>query len=273
MTGTVTVRVTTPKFRYTLVLERNITVIKDEGATGKSCLCTLITDWTEKQRNKEPTAIGIQVDHNARPITMTSTQWDTWHMVAHPSASILFIDEEAAFIHEQSFHEYLLNTDDYVVIMSHDLSRLRGLTFSVDSIKSLSGDTNKELVPWQPYRKEGFASAKYLKRDGCLYGLGDVLLPYKPQWLITEDSKTGYQFFSFVAGDACIPSGGFNGKGNPQGGKEALARTVNRLAVQHKTEKILGIADGAAYGGELDNIWLSTTLYPNARYYLYESFE
>ena len=89
--------------------------------------------------------------------------------------------------------------------------------------------------------------------------------------LVIEDSNTGYQFFSTLAGSDCVPSGGFV-NGTPRGGK---SRVVNMMHKQCSLtiRPVVAIADGAAYGGEWEYIVLNSMLTSNSYFYLYESFE
>lgn len=82
--------------------------------------------------------------------------------------------------------------------------------------------------------------------------------------MITEDSNSGYEFFSKLAGQKKIPCISANGKSN------VISRLNSR---ENKEETCLIIADGAAFGSEIRDV--SEYLNTNERVFLYapESFE
>lgn len=146
MTGTVRLEVTTPKIRYNLDLERNITVIKDKGATGKSYLCYLLSLWEEDIANNRASDVGVKLNCGAVPVVMTAVRWNDWQVKPHDNhPHILFVDEDTEIL-TFDFMKYLGESGDYCVIMSRDHVRLRNLTFSVNSVKALSGTMVKTLV-------------------------------------------------------------------------------------------------------------------------------
>lgn len=76
--------------------------------------------------------------------------------------------------------------------------------------------------------------------------------------IITEDSKAGFQFFKAL-GKECIPAGG---KSN-----------VSACMMKENEAITLVIADGAAFGPEVEEVLALSKRYPNYSLYLPESFE
>lgn len=64
-----------------------------------------------------------------------------------------------------------------------------------------------------------------------------------PKLVITEDSNSGYQFFDYVCRENHLQCETMNGKFN-----------IFHYLREHKNEKILVIADGAAFGSEIDRV-------------------
>ena len=64
-----------------------------------------------------------------------------------------------------------------------------------------------------------------------------------PDIVITEDSNSGYQFFSRVCEENDLDCESMNGKSN-----------VFHYLNIHRDQKILVIADGAAFGSEIDRV-------------------
>ena len=81
--------------------------------------------------------------------------------------------------------------------------------------------------------------------------------------MITEDSNSGFQFFYSVC-----EKGGRTACISAQGKSNIFAVIVN-----HLDEKILVIADGAAFGSEMEKMMWIMKEYPDVVLYLPESFE
>lgn len=84
----------------------------------------------------------------------------------------------------------------------------------------------------------------------------------EPELLLTEDSNSGYQFFDYICKENNMQCIAANGKSN----------LFHYLKI-HKIEKVLAIADGAAFGSEIDKVLKLLTDMPNVTLYLPESFE
>ena len=84
----------------------------------------------------------------------------------------------------------------------------------------------------------------------------------KPEKILTEDSNSGYQFFEAVCSEHQMRCDTANGKSN-----------VFSYLKAHKDEKILVIADGAAFGPEMDRVLQLVQTRENLVLYLPESFE
>ena len=80
--------------------------------------------------------------------------------------------------------------------------------------------------------------------------------------VITEDSNSGYQFFNHVCRENHLRCETMNGKSN-----------VFHYLREHKSERMLIIADGAAFGSEIDRVLRLIEGYENVALYLPESFE
>ena len=83
----------------------------------------------------------------------------------------------------------------------------------------------------------------------------------KPDLLIVEDSKSGYEFFSHVCTKFSIKCESADGKSN-----------IYKKLLNSAEDNILIIADGAAFGSEIENI-LEIKHIKNLGIYLPESFE
>ena len=268
MTGTIKVQFSARNVTYALELKRNITIIKDEGATGKSILCKLIGDWIRLHTTPEGRYFSYSATHNMEPrlLTLETIRDRGYELWKEPQ--IVFVDEDWHVAETREFASVVANSPHYFVIISRDLKHLQGLTFSVDSIVSLTGIRYKTLIPWV---NSPTGKAKNIKRIGNLFSLDSRSKRITPDKIVIEDSNTGYQFFSHIAGSDCIPSGGIIND-VPQGGKSKI---VNMMSKQCKStvKPVIAIADGAAFGAEFEFAVLNSLFTDNAYYYLYESFE
>ena len=130
----------------------------------------------------------------------------------------------------------------------------------------------REALPALPYSVEEIygirTSGKYgtLKQSYHefyrLYGVDTYKNVVKPELVITEDSNSGYQFFSQVCKENQLKYESMDGKSN-----------VFHYLNMHKNKKILVIADGAAFGLEIDKVLQLIYGRKNVAIYLPESFE
>ena len=84
----------------------------------------------------------------------------------------------------------------------------------------------------------------------------------KPTAIITEDSNSGFQFFQAV----CAENGIFC---ESAGGKSNIFKMLSDRA----GENVLVVADGAAFGSQMERIMQLLALQPDSHIYLPESFE
>ena len=96
-----------------------------------------------------------------------------------------------------------------------------------------------------------------------LYQTTDNRHAVRPERLIAEDSDSGFQFFQGVCEKngrmTCISA---HGKSN-----------IFSVVIRHLSEKVLVVADGAAFGSEMEKLMRVIKNYPNITLYLPESFE
>ena len=84
----------------------------------------------------------------------------------------------------------------------------------------------------------------------------------KPTQVITEDSNSGYQFFQKVCTDNGINCKSASGKSN-----------IFKLLLDETKQEVLVIADGAAFGSQMERIMGLAVVQQNFHVYLPESFE
>ena len=242
MKGVHRVVIQNKRIRYDFELQRNLTILRGDSATGKTTLIEMVQEYIN---NGEDSSIELRCDKYCYVL-----EGATWRgQLSEMKDSIVFIDEGNAFVISDEFSETIQKTDNYYVIVSRD--GLPNLPYSVTEIYGIR------------------LSSRYggLKRHyNEFYRIYGSMVPDEdvcPETVITEDSNAGYQFFQGICknnGITCVPAGG----------KSRLLQIARKLETD---ESILLIADGAAFGSEMDRVMKYLKGHQNVRLYAPESFE
>jgi len=88
-------------------------------------------------------------------------------------------------------------------------------------------------------------------------------IPFHPEKILVEDSNSGYEFFCDIAKKNNIECESAGGKSN----------IYSKLSERKSDEKLLVIADGAAFASQMNRISRIASLKNNISLYLPESFE
>lgn len=239
MTGIVEIKVSNAKISFSLTLERNITVICGDSATGKTTLIGLLRDFEE---NGNGSGVSVQCRKKCR--VLTNSDWE--YRLAGIQDSVVFLDEGNSFVKSQAFANAIRGSSNYYVIITRE--SLYQLPYSVKSILKLktTGKRKKTYVRSYPQYDR-------LETPGFT-GI---------QRIITEDSNSGNEMFSQIASREGILCTSAQGKSN-------VFSTVTGFS----TERVLVVADGAAFGAELEKIYRFMEENPKkVTLYLPESFE
>ena len=241
MRGTYEVKVSNVNVSFTLELERNITILSGDSATGKTTLIEMLRDFEESSRSS-----GITV-HCKRPCrVLTNADWE--YRLNGIRDSIVFLDEGNAFVKSEAFARAIQNSSNYYVIVTRE--SLHQLPYSVKAILKLktTGRRGKTYV------------RAYPQYDHLADPVGEIS---RIQEIVTEDSNAGYEMFDHIAAENHISCISAQGKSN------VFSQLTNRTA-----DRVLVIADGAAFGSELEKIYQLMEAQPNKiTLYLPESFE
>ncbi len=130
---------------------------------------------------------------------------------------------------------------------------------------------SREGIPTLPYSVEEIYGIRTSGKYGTLrqsyhefyriYNMNQSQM-VEPELLLTEDSNSGYQFFDYICRENNLQCISANGKSN-----------LFRYLKIHRNEKVLAIADGAAFGSEIDKVLKLLAGTANVTLYLPESFE
>ena len=224
MKGSHRIIVESRKVKYDFIIKRNITILTGDSGSGKTVLIDLIHDY---RRYGADSGVQLSCDRACR--TIDSEDWE--RELKEISDSIIFIDEGNRFLKSKKFAELVQGSDNYFVIATRE--KLPTLPYSINEIY-------------------GFRES------------GKFQTTIVPQMIITEDSNSGYQFFSELAKAQKITCISADGKSN----------IIQKLEENRdiKGTKLI-IADGAAFGSEMRELNVYLNNIENAALYAPESFE
>lgn len=229
------------KLRYEMDIRRNITIIRGDSATGKTQLINLL-----EQASTLGEGSGVEVLCERPCRTLGGNDWNL--VLPNIHQQIIFLDEESKFVKSQEFAAAVKASDNYFVIVTRE--DLPNLLYSVEEIYGIH------------------TSGKYhdLKRTyNELYHIYSTEIfsgRQKPEVVVVEDSHSGYDFFQAVCDEAKVTC-------TSAGGKSNLKKIMDKLG----EELALVIADGAAIGSEMNELYQLMHLKPTIKCYLPESFE
>lgn len=241
MKGNYEIIVANAKVRYEFTVRRNITIIKGDSATGKTTLVEMIREYYESGEGS-----GIELRCMKECRALAGRDWK--RLLEGMRESIVFIDEDNAFLPTREFAEAIRESDNYYVIVTRE--GLPNLPYSVEEIYGI--------------RESGkYASLKQTYNELFhIYGKEDYTKPVIPEYIIVEDSNSGYEFFEGVVEKSDSKVISASGKSN-----------IFSKMMESPMEQVLVIADGAAFGSEMDRIMKLIHKKKGMVLYLPESFE
>lgn len=241
MTGRHRILIQNKNLQYDFEVVRNITIIRGDSATGKTTLIDMIGQY---ERDGDHSGINLMCDKKCT--VLSGLRWkDNLETI---SDSIVFIDENDRFIVSKDFAEAVKNSDNYYVLITRD--NLYNLPYSVEEIYGIH------------------ASGRYMdvrKTYNELYRIYSTDIADTnpiPHYIIVEDSNSGYEFFKALSDPKKIKCVSAQGRSN-----------IYHLLLNEKYELPLIIADGAAFGCEMNKISELIGQGRKAILYLPESFE
>lgn len=240
MKGKYSVLVQNNRLRYEFTISRNITIIRGDSATGKTTLLDLLNAY-----DRDGESSGVLVKCEVPCVVIGGQRWEENLQFIHNS--IVFIDECNRFIKSEDFAVRVKESDNYFVIVTRD--DLPNLPYSVKEIYGI--------------RESGkYAGLKQVYNEFyCLYGELENAELAQEDVVIAEDSNAGFDFFSSLC-DGRVKCISANGKSN-----------VFKALQKHREEKVLVIADGAAFGCEMEKVMQLIRIGRRIALYLPESFE
>ena len=242
MKGSYTVKVHNKRVSFTIELERNITIISGNSATGKTTLVNSILFYEELGVKS-----GVSIESDKECRVLRGKNW--YSDLQNISDSFVFIDEGNEFIVSKEFASAIQNTDNYYVFVTRE--NLHQLPYSVNSILQLKKTTSRFKHTYNRTYPVYDHFSNFLLPDSGI----DVF--------ITEDSNSGYEFFKHLADRNGIHCFSANGKSN----------LMNQI-IGLKDTRNLVIVDGAAFGANMAEVFSFTKRHSDSIFlYIPESFE
>ena len=247
MVGSIDIKLQTPQIVYSFTLERNLTIIRGDGGSGKSYLCELIEQASQGIEDVH-LLLSREVSYLVLPRdtsdSRTTLPWDK--IIANCNNTIIFIDETCDCWKSGYFSKAIQNTTNYYVIFSRNTHA--DLPYSSKSILYFKKDVDR-LIP----RISGKQFYPELNSTVKLH----------PDLLVTEDEKAGFVFYKHA----------FDIEVSSAKSKTKICKKLKSLAA-HGQDNILLIVDGAAFGPEIEQVSTLLEACFNSSYvYLPESFE
>lgn len=242
MKGKYSIRVGNNRLRYEFTIYRNITILKGNSATGKTTLVEMIREYYEDRELS-----GIQLESEVPCRTLSGRDWNV--LLPSIENSIVFIDEDNDFLKTVEFADAVRESNNYYVIVTRE--GLPNLPYSVEEIYGIR-ESGKYAGLKQVYNE--FYRIYYPKQM-------DLGFPVKR--IVVEDTNSGFEFFSGLASS-------WNAEVISSGGKSGV---FAKLLERDPEENCLVIADGAAFGSEIDRIMKLIGNSDKVILYLPESFE
>ena len=239
MKGSYSISVQNNRIKYEFTIKRNITVVQGNSATGKTSLVDLIREY---QLNGPES--GINLSCKKKCVVLEGNDWkDNLSLF---SDCIVFIDEGNSFVSSVDFSNQIKKTNNYYVIITRE--GLENLPYSVNEIYGI-------------HTSGKYADLKQVYHEFYnIYEDTQDVTNKEISQILTEDSNSGFDFFSNLAKEKydCKSA---NGKSN-------IFTFLNQT-----DSKTLVVADGAAFGSQMNKVSKIIRQKNNAILFLPESFE
>ena len=240
MKGSYDIVVKNNRLQYKFTIQRNITILRGDSATGKTTLIEMIRNF-----NLDGIESGIEVICQKKCVTLERRNWQ--RDLESIRDSIVFIDEGNSFVKSKSFADMIQQSDNYYVIATRE--SLFSLPYSINEIYGIKNAAGNRYMG----TKRVYSHFIRLYNAEAFKG--------KPDKVIVEDSNSAYHFFNELCRKEKIPCESAKGKSN-----------IFTLILNSNEDKVLVIADGAAFGPEVERV-MSLKNTKNVILFLPESFE
>ena len=241
MKGSYEIKVSNARLSYKFTINRNITILRGDSATGKTTLIDMLLSY----QNNGPDS-GVDVQSPKPCVVLTQPNWQI--ILRSINDSIVFIDEGCAFVSDHEFARMIQESSNYYVIATR--TSLFNLPYSIQEVYGIKNTSGNR-----------YQGTKRLYSEFYPLHSEQPSIIENPDCVIVEDSNSGYEFFRAVFQKNGIPCFSAEGKSK-----------IFEAVLRSNFKNILVIADGAAFGAEMNRV-LSLRQVKNVILFLPESFE
>ena len=235
MIGKYHLKIKNSKIAYEFDLNRKVTIIRGDSATGKTTLLNMVSRY-----NQSPNSSPIEFNVNPKCDTVVLTN-QLWRFKKDYENYIIFIDEHFDYTNDKEFNKFVNTSNNYFVIVDRDDTGR--VDYSITDIYRMKNSGKYSNI--QPLY------TNYLKiKDKNSVDIDKLLV---------EDSNAGFDFYEKAYNKPVVSS-----KGNSK-----IIRYVN----ESTTEKLFIAADGAAFGRYITELDIIMKRKPDINLFLPESFE
>lgn len=153
MRGSYKVIIQNNRVQFKLTINRNLTIIHGNSATGKTTLLDMVAAHEELGAQS-----GVTVSCKVPCKTISGKYWR--RDLQEISSSIVFIDEGNTFVRSREFAHEAKRSSNYYVIVARE--SLRQLPYSVDEIYGLK-NTNRTTTKYPVYSRSLHLYISYLR--------------------------------------------------------------------------------------------------------------
>ncbi|MBR1713792.1 MAG: ATP-binding protein [Treponema sp.] len=253
MRGIQYIEVSNRKAKYTFELKRNITMVCGDSGSGKTTLYRMVRAFYE-----QGSASGVKWTCSDGKKCAVLSDPNFWlQNLENIKDSIIFIDEGLKFILSEDFAKAIKGSDNYYVFFNRE--RLSQLPYSVDEIYQIKTSG----------KKNHFFVKLFDSTENHIYTKKSAGKKFAYDTVVVEDSKSGYEFYqAYFDGTKILCETAKS--------KSKLNKWVKDFTDSKPEKKLLVIADGAAFGSEVNRfmeIYKSVKNPANITLCLPESFE